>query len=107
MNLRQTFQKTEQSLYMQLAKTPASSLNDVRRAFLSSAKGAQRRLGAWQEKHLGGKKGSVVQTKSLEPEWWDQACHVLPEGNVVIREDDWGSIIAFTLGFVFYSEYRV
>ncbi|KAF5373740.1 hypothetical protein D9758_000701 [Tetrapyrgos nigripes] len=102
MNLRLTFQKTEQSLYMQLAKTPVSSLNDVRRAFLSSAKGAQRRLGAWQKKHLGAKKGSLIQTKTAEPEWWDKACHVLPEGNIVIREDDWGSIIAFTLSSADY-----
>ncbi|THU82605.1 hypothetical protein K435DRAFT_445881 [Dendrothele bispora CBS 962.96] len=101
MNLRQTFQKTEQSLYIQLSKTPVSSLNDVRRAFLSSAKGAQRRLAAWQEKHFG-KKSKPDNLKVPEPDWWGKACHVLPQGNIVIREDDWGSIIAFTLNTVEY-----
>lgn len=32
-----------------------------------------------------------------EPEWWNSGCHAVPGGNVIVREDDWGSIIAFTL----------
>lgn len=143
-NLRQTFQRTEQTLYIQLSKTSAESLNDVRRAFLSAARGAERRLLAWQRKHLwvvdgdkkkkGGKghgkkereKGEVEdrimaesangqgdddvnddvllnpleRLHAAEPEWWHPACHVVPEGNIIIREDDWGSIIAFTLRYV-------
>ncbi|KAJ3914042.1 hypothetical protein F5877DRAFT_51221 [Lentinula edodes] len=112
-NLRQTFHRIEQTLYTQLAKTPASSLNEVRRAFLSAAKGAERRLTAWQKKHLGEKKGKKKnkvkdgersdelnpseKLRATEPEWWDPTCHVAPGGNIIIREDDWGSIIAFTL----------
>ncbi|KIK63065.1 hypothetical protein GYMLUDRAFT_41376 [Collybiopsis luxurians FD-317 M1] len=108
-NLRQTFHRTEQTLYTQLSKTPSSSLNDVRRAFLSAARGAERRLIAWQKKHIGGKKkkskskdreGELNPSEKLraaEPEWWNKACHVVPGGNIIIREDDWGSIIAFTL----------
>ncbi|KAK7035354.1 hypothetical protein VNI00_011885 [Paramarasmius palmivorus] len=125
-NLRQTFHRTEQSLYAHLAKTPANSLNDVRRAFLSAAKGVERRLAAWQKKHLGlglkvvgvrpdgkgvdkesreqaqerersAKDSSKLSLLVTEPEWWNKTCHVVPGGNIVVREDDWGSIIAFTL----------
>ena len=96
-SLRHTFQRTEQSLYAQLSQTPVSSLNDVRRSFYSAARGVVGRLSAWQNKHMI--KGHVID-KSLnieEPEWWDKNCHAVPGGNVIVREDDWGSIIAFTL----------
>jgi 1-phosphatidylinositol-3-phosphate 5-kinase len=75
------------------------ALNEVRRAFLSSARGAERRLQAWQKKHLIADKNAdklVVQ----EPEWWDKTCHVVPGGNIIVREDDWGSIIAFTMRYI-------
>ncbi|KAJ3812441.1 hypothetical protein F5876DRAFT_37385 [Lentinula aff. lateritia] len=108
-NLRQTFHRIEQTLYTQLAKTPASSLNEVRRAFLSAARGAERRLIAWQKKHFGEKKGKKKnklnpseKLRAVEPEWWNPTCHVAPGGNVIIREDDWGSIIAFTLSTTDY-----
>lgn len=115
--LRHTFHRTEHSLYAQLARTPPGSLNDVRRAFLYAATGAGRRLWAWQRKHVwnsersggaeagggtatGGARSVSDQRGALgveEPEWWGKKCHVLPGGSVVVREDDWGSIIAFTL----------
>jgi 1-phosphatidylinositol-3-phosphate 5-kinase len=114
--LRQTFHRTEQTLYAQLAQTPSGSLNDARRAFLYAAMGARKRLGAWQRKHVSGSGGSGTRvgrgggvtgagaggmgTGELgveEPEWWGKKCHVLPGGNIIVREDDWGSIIAFTL----------
>ncbi|KII84857.1 hypothetical protein PLICRDRAFT_167256 [Plicaturopsis crispa FD-325 SS-3] len=99
-NLRQAFQRTEQTLYIQLARTPVSALNDVRRAFLSSARGASRRLASWQKKHLR----STVEGQKVvgdmnvqEPSWWEPGCHAVPGSNVIARENDWGSIIAFTL----------
>jgi 1-phosphatidylinositol-3-phosphate 5-kinase len=97
--LRHTFQRTEQSLYSHLARTPVSSLNDVRRAFLSAARGASRRLLAWQNKHLPPivKEQLVGKLSIEEPEWWGKGCHPVPGGNIVVREDDWGSIIAFTM----------
>ncbi|KAJ3975919.1 hypothetical protein EV361DRAFT_791395 [Lentinula raphanica] len=114
-NLRQTFHRIEQTLYTQLARTPPSSLNEVRRAFLSASRGAERRLIAWQKKHLGSKKDKrkkdgeglteldpSARLRAAEPEWWNPACHVVPEGNIIIREDDWGSIIAFTLSTIDY-----
>ena len=109
--LRQTFHRTEQSLYTQLARTPTRNLNDARRAFFYAALGARRRLGAWQKKHVGYgagvgggngggpgmAKGQAGELGVEEPEWWGSKCHALPGGNVIVREDDWGSVIAFTL----------
>jgi 1-phosphatidylinositol-3-phosphate 5-kinase len=98
--MRHTFQRTEQSLHFQLSRASESSLNDVRRSFLSAAKGASKRLGAWQDKHLPNKARSEFKVEKLsarEPEWWNKSCHVVPGGNIIVREDDWGSIIAFTL----------
>jgi 1-phosphatidylinositol-3-phosphate 5-kinase len=105
-SLRQTFHGTEQGLYAQLAGTPVSALNDVRRAFVAAAKGTEKRLAAWQKKHLPGpargksKRGlprMEMAMEGREPEWWAKGCHTAPGGNIIIREDDWGSIIAFTM----------
>lgn len=41
--------------------------------------------------------------KCEEPEWWNSVCHVIPANNVIVREDDWGSLIAFTLRHVSFS----
>jgi len=96
--LRHNFQKIEQSLYTQLAKTPEISLNDVRRSFIATAKGTQKRLKAWQKKHLGVSKSKAVgELVAEEPEWWGKGCHAAPGGNIIVRENDWGSIIAHTL----------
>ncbi|KAF7303780.1 hypothetical protein MIND_00607600 [Mycena indigotica] len=105
-SLRQAFQKTEQELYTLLSHTSVSTLNDVRWAFLGKAKGAEKRLLAWQKKHLPGRGKRAVQMKLenvKEPEWWKTGNHVAPGCNVVVREDDWGSIIAFTMSTSDYS----
>lgn len=99
-SLRHSFQRTEQSLYALLSRTPVSSLNDARTAFLSAARGTVRRLSAWQKKHLfqnGQVQLTVGDLSVQEPEWWKKSCHAIPGGNIIVREDDWGSIIAFTL----------
>ncbi|KAJ7078985.1 hypothetical protein C8R43DRAFT_910254 [Mycena crocata] len=115
-SLRQTFHGTEQALYAQLSHTPASTLNDVRRAFMAAARGAQKRLQAWQMKHLGTwqskhlllpgrkqkKQMQKMEMEVKEPEWWGRGCHTAPGGNIIIREDDWGSIIAFTMSTTDY-----
>ncbi|CAK5277872.1 unnamed protein product, partial [Mycena citricolor] len=98
--MRQTFHRLEQDLYAQLTATPVSSLNDVRRAFLSTGRGAERRLVAWQGKHLPRNAPPEV---GSEPEWWSRGWHVAPGGSVVVREDDWGSIMAHTMSTVDYS----
>jgi 1-phosphatidylinositol-3-phosphate 5-kinase len=99
-SLRHNLQRSEQELYVQLSQIPTSSLNDVRRAFLAAAKGTQKRILAWQKKHLASKASLVGELSAEEPEWWAKGCHVVPGANVVIRERDWGSIIAFTLRWV-------
>lgn len=110
--MRRTIQGTERKLYTQLAQTPVRNLNDVRRSFVAAAQGTSKRLVAWQRKHVpetlkgySEKARGVIDCvvgglslKSKEPEWWKKGCHAVPGGNVIVRENDWGSIIAFTLG---------
>ncbi|KAF7986678.1 hypothetical protein HWV62_20180 [Athelia sp. TMB] len=105
-NLRHNFQRTEQTLYAALSRTHASALNDVRIAFLTGARGATRRLTAWQKKHMpkvAKGRPAVGDLSVSEPEWWKKSCHALPGGNIIVREDDWGSIIAYTLGSIDYQ----
>ncbi|KAF8196935.1 hypothetical protein BJ912DRAFT_954157 [Pholiota molesta] len=79
--LRHNFQKIEQLLYTQLAKTSEGSLND----------------------HLSAAKAKLVgELVADEPPWWDKRCHAVPGGNIIVREDDWGSIIAHTLSTTDY-----
>ncbi|EIN06853.1 hypothetical protein PUNSTDRAFT_136681 [Punctularia strigosozonata HHB-11173 SS5] len=96
-NLRRTFQRTEQELYRQLAETPNGALNDVRRAFEAAARGAAKRLAVWKGKHIQGQGASTPPPILEEPAWWGKSYHAVPGGSVIVREDDWGSIIAFTL----------
>jgi len=102
-NLRHAFQRAEQAQYSQLSATPLSSLNNVRWSFRSTARGATKRLAAWEKKHLpdkGSSRALAEKLASKEPEWWSKGCHAVPGGNVIVREGDWGSIIAYTLGYV-------
>ncbi|KAH9920629.1 uncharacterized protein B0H18DRAFT_1023703 [Fomitopsis serialis] len=108
--LRHSFQRQEQNLYAELARTPTASLNDVRRSFVAAAKGASRRLNAWEAKHSSGlpKHTHTMRTARgmpsiVEPEWWQSGYHAVPGGNVIVKEDDWGSIIAFTLSSADYQ----
>jgi 1-phosphatidylinositol-3-phosphate 5-kinase len=66
---RHNLQRSEQELYVQLSQIPTSSLNDVRRAFLAAAKGTQKRILAWQKKHLASKASLVGELSAEEPEW--------------------------------------
>ncbi|EKM74879.1 hypothetical protein AGABI1DRAFT_80588 [Agaricus bisporus var. burnettii JB137-S8] len=99
-NLRSSFLRTEEALYSQLQQTRIEILNDVRRDFHSSAKGLMKRLRAWQKKHL--LQLVEILPKCEEPEWWNSVCHVVPASNMIVREDDWGSLIAFTLSSMDY-----
>jgi 1-phosphatidylinositol-3-phosphate 5-kinase len=101
--LWEAFQNTERSLYAQLSQTPSSLLNDVRLSFLSAAQGTRRRLHAWQKKHLSKAlkgAGAIGELSAPEPEWFKKGYHPVPRGSVIVREEDWGSIIAFTLRYV-------
>ncbi|KAJ7826005.1 hypothetical protein B0H14DRAFT_1278453 [Mycena olivaceomarginata] len=75
-----------------------------------AAKGGEKRLAAWQKKHLvlpgrskGKKKQLEMAMAAPEPEWWGKGCHTAPGCNVIVREDDWGSIIAFTMSTADYA----
>jgi len=98
--LRHSLQRQEQNLYIQLSNTSPSVLNDVRRSFLASAKGTTKRLAAWKKKHLGSKQALAGKLEAVEPAWWNPGSHAVPGTNIIVREQDWGSIIAFTLGYV-------
>ena len=105
-NLRHTFQGTERVLYAQLARTQVSSLNDVRWSFRSTARVAAKRLSAWENKHLPSQAKSQINSEKVsitQPDWWAGGCHAVPGGNVIVREGDWGSIIAYTLRYFAYS----
>lgn len=95
--MRHNFQRSEQQLYAELARTPFSNLNDVRRSFVAAARGAAKRLSAWEAKHASGPPTVPDTILYSEPEWWRAGCHAVPGGNIIVRENDWGSIIAFTL----------
>jgi hypothetical protein len=56
-------------------------------------------LEAWQKKHThpADEKSSPGKFDPQEPEWWSKDCHVMPNSNVIVREKEWSTIIAFTL----------
>lgn len=98
-NLREDFQREEHSLYSILVKTPNEYLNNVRHAFKTSAKGAAKRMIAWEAKHCA-KGTKIISPYPEDPAWWATGNHVIPGSNILINEGDWGSMIAFTLGYV-------
>ena len=101
-NLRKDFQREERSLYSTLAKTPNECLNNVRHAFKTSARGAAKRMTAWEGKHCA--KGTKVTSPYPEdPAWWISGNHAIPGSNILINESDWGSMIAFTLRYTYIS----
>jgi 1-phosphatidylinositol-3-phosphate 5-kinase len=62
-------------------------------------RGAVNRIKAWETKHAPEVQGSgmIRGIKSSEPWWWGKDTHVIPGCDVIVREGDLGSIIAFTL----------
>lgn len=103
-SLRHSFQRTEQNLYLELARTPVTNLNDVRRSFLTSARGAKRRICAWETKHSVKAPPEESLPTQIEPEWFASGNHAVPGANIIVRENDWGSIIAFTLSSADYRQ---
>ncbi|KAI0033193.1 hypothetical protein K488DRAFT_48201 [Vararia minispora EC-137] len=106
-NMRFTFQRIEQELYFQLRDVPEGALNDVRRVFHSAGLGSLRRLAAWEAKHLSktAREEVAENRKTIEnPWWWRETYHAVPGSNIIVKDDDWGSIIAFTLSSVDYQD---
>ncbi|KZV71492.1 hypothetical protein PENSPDRAFT_751730 [Peniophora sp. CONT] len=105
--MRYAFQRTEQALYGGLRDAQDRTLNDIRRIFHTSGLGALRRLAAWEAKHLPkSSRAELIEAhKRIErPWWWGESYHAVPGSNVIIKEDDWGSIIAFTLSSRDYQQ---
>lgn len=103
--MRAGFQQVELDLYAQLAKARLKDLNIVRRSFLTAGRTVR---DAFVEANPANNntiksRSDVVQLPfesklhEKEPDWWAKRCHVVPMGNIIVREDDWGSIIAFTM----------
>ncbi|KAF5320160.1 hypothetical protein D9611_010357 [Ephemerocybe angulata] len=103
--LRDCLQDRVNDLLALLDKTDISTLNDVRRSFLGLAQGTRKRIAAWQKKHLRPKQLILAGELDVrEPEWWSKGCHPVPGSNIIVREHDWGSIIAFTLSSKDYRD---
>ncbi|KAH8985256.1 hypothetical protein EDB86DRAFT_3105782 [Lactarius hatsudake] len=106
MNMRFAFHRAEQALYLQLRDTPNATLNNTRREFHSTAHGASRRLAAWEAKHMSkeARQRLAADREAIQkPQWWHSGYHAVPGGNVIVQEEDWGSIIAFTLSSLDYQ----
>ncbi|KAH9172442.1 hypothetical protein EDB89DRAFT_2095957 [Lactarius sanguifluus] len=106
MNMRFAFHRAEQALYLQLRDTPNAILNNTRREFHSTAHGASRRLAAWEVKHMSkdARQRLAADREAIQkPQWWHSGYHAVPGGNVIVQEEDWGSIIAFTLSSLDYQ----
>ncbi|KAK0200125.1 hypothetical protein DFS33DRAFT_126576 [Desarmillaria ectypa] len=109
-DLRESFHRKEQALYAELLRTPVERLNDVRRGFLKGARGALEELEGREKVPRMADKNSVKTVINVggtikpgagkitsNPDWWEEKSHVLAGGNVIVREDDWGSVIAWCL----------
>ncbi|KAI0272219.1 hypothetical protein BGY98DRAFT_160572 [Russula aff. rugulosa BPL654] len=93
--------RAEQALYSQLRNTPNPALNNVWREFHSATRGAaQTRFGCVRGKASVKRRASAscgyqeaIQRASLVA----LRIHAATEGNVIVQEEDWVSIIAFIL----------
>lgn len=99
-NLKDTITNAETALYRQLAQSSLEDLGDVRRAFITSASDTYQRIQLSTPSGLASELPDILDTL---PEWWKPRTHCLPNSSVVVREAEWGSIIAFTLRS---AEYR-
>ena len=61
-------------------------------------------LAVWETKHVSkeARLRLAADRKAIqEPHWWHSGFfHAVPGGDVIVQEEDWGSIIAFTLRWV-------
>jgi 1-phosphatidylinositol-3-phosphate 5-kinase len=93
-SLKEQMDAAEASLNQQLDESSLDNLGNIRRAFIISAVDTFQRL---QASTPSGNGSSMADILGTLPEWWKSGTHCLPDSNVVVRESEWGSIIAFTL----------
>jgi hypothetical protein len=100
--LKDRTQNRQQELLQLLQLNPLTHLNDVRRKFRSEASQLKRMIEGWLSKYfkpLNLASGQHLMQISLQtPEWWDSNCHAVPGSRFVVKDGDWGTIIASTLG---------
>ncbi|CAE6510846.1 unnamed protein product [Rhizoctonia solani] len=104
-SLRAQLISHERELYDALVHVGPGTFNDVRRQFIMQGRAAVNRIKAWEKKHAPEVQGSgaIREIKCEEPLWWGKDTHVVQGSDVIIREGDLGSIIAFTLSSVDYA----
>jgi 1-phosphatidylinositol-3-phosphate 5-kinase len=93
-SLKDLIASAETALYKRLGQSSLEDLGDVRRAFISSASDTYQRL---QSSIPPGVERTLPDILPTLPEWWKPRTHCLPTCSVIVRESEWGSIIAFTL----------
>ncbi|ORY33694.1 hypothetical protein BCR39DRAFT_518613 [Naematelia encephala] len=100
-NLSASFRVLEAGLYDTLADTPPGQLNDVRREFCLAAKSVHGKLAEWQKANAITEDfdgvPAVLPDYVGEPKVW-----ALPGSSVLIREEEPGSVIAYTLSSLPY-----
>ncbi|KZS95319.1 hypothetical protein SISNIDRAFT_484174 [Sistotremastrum niveocremeum HHB9708] len=99
--VRHQFSDVKHTLFRAHHSTPSMRLNDLRRCFKYESNGAAKRLKAWQTKHAPN---CNLKFEGREPEWWRSEFHVIPKSRFIVKEGEWGSMIAFTLGSIDYSQ---
>lgn len=93
-SLKDLIANAETALYKQLGRSSLDELGGIRRAFITSASDTYQRLQSGLPPGLEGALPDILPTL---PEWWKPRTHCLPNSSVIVRESEWGSIIAFTL----------
>lgn len=100
--LKDQTQHRQQELLQLLQLNPLTHLNDIRRRFKSEASHLKRMIEGWLCKYfkpLNLASGQHLMQISLQtPDWWDSKCHAVPGSRFVVKDGDWGTIIASTLG---------
>jgi 1-phosphatidylinositol-3-phosphate 5-kinase len=100
--LQSQSQRKQRELLQMLRSTPLTRLNDVRRKFKTEAGQSRRMVEAWLDKYfkpLNLASGQHLMHIHLQlPDWWDSNCHAVPGSRYLVKDGDWGTMIASTLG---------
>jgi 1-phosphatidylinositol-3-phosphate 5-kinase len=100
--LKDQAQRRQQDLLQMMASFPLTQLNDIRRKFKSEGNQFKRMTEAWLNKYfkpLNLASGRHLMQINLQPpSWWDSKCHAVPGSRYIVKDGDWGTVIASTLG---------
>jgi 1-phosphatidylinositol-3-phosphate 5-kinase len=100
--LKAHVQEKQQVLERMVTIIPPTGLNDVRRKFKSEGKRLKCKIETWLNKYfkpLNLASGHHLMQINLQPpNWWDSKCHAVPGSRFIVKDGDWGTVIASTLG---------